>query len=464
MRIQTLAVAASAGLLVVGAGLWSGVSWYAGQRIEAEFRALPAALAGQGLDMRAESFRRGLFSSQAESRWVFARGDEEDAFTLRFAHDIDHTPGLGGQLASVHSRLLLSPELETALRPQLGEASPLSIDSTLTWDGAHRHQAHSPACDCKIDDLTFDWKGLEGQIDVTGDTRQASARFTAPGLGIVDAGTRIQLGAMNAEANQFRPDQYSFWLGDARASVGEVTLGDREAPPILRLSDIRLTSSGTLEAGFVDTTAEIAVASGQLEESHATEIGMKLRLAHLDAGAIDAITLALQQMPHDAGLEQQQSHLTNAFMQHLPALLAGHPEIHFERIGLTLPVGQVAASLRLRYTGKGVLLAFNPESDLEGELKVATPESVLVDMLTEKARSSIVEQLERLEVDKPADEVDQIARREAENQRNQLANSGLFVQDGSQWSLQLVLKEGKLLANDRPIDSLSELTQLGVLF
>lgn len=449
MRTQTLAAALAGGVLLVGGGLWTGVSWYAGSRLANAFTALPQHMATHALDVQALEFNRGLFSSTAQTAWRWPWSQDEAApLWLHFDHTIAHRLSLGGTLGRMHSRLVVDENTQKALGLSPRQ-TPLEVNSLLTWDGAQRHDLVAIPLSGDHEGWRFTWEGAKGHVRISDEQRRFQAQIHAPALTLESPTHALAVSwtGLHLNAQQASPRPYGFWTGESMLDVAQFSLGHPKAPhPFVHVETAQARITSQLEGRLLSSEAKVSAHHVQFMEHKGEAAQLLLRLEGLSASAVDAFLADLHAL--DEGNEAQ---ATRVLWEHLPALLASKPELRIDPFAVRFDSGDVMAQLRLRYTGEDRLFSLRFFENLEGQFGAQLPEALLMGYLTDHARNDVLTQLRRLRIDKSSAEVDALAREEAALFRERLISSGLFVEENGQWSLDLALNGGHVLAHGRTL-------------
>jgi uncharacterized protein YdgA (DUF945 family) len=449
MQTRTLAAALAAGIVLAGAALWTGTSWYAGARLAREFNTLPEQMAHHGLEVKPLDFQRGLFSSVAKTAWRWpALEDEAEPLWLHFEHHIQHRLSLGGTLGKMQSHLVLDEPTRQTLN-LAADQSPLDIDSILTWDGAQTHRLEGIPFAGTLEGWSVQWEGLKGHVRVSDENRRFDASIHMPAAQLAhESGTlTVSWSALLLEARQSSPRPYGFWTGESRLEVGDLSIGHPDIPQSwLALKAGKAHIHSELEGRLLGSEALFEAQSLALADQKGENATVKISLDGLAASAVDAFLKDLQALPKD-----QEAQAGRILWEHLPALLANNPELRIDPFAVRFDAGDVNAQLRLRYTGEDRLFSLRFFENLEGQLGARLPEVLVMRYLTDHARSDLQAQLRRLQIEKSPAELDTLAHEEAIRFRDRLMASGLFMEENGQWSMDLALNGGHVLTHGRAL-------------
>lgn len=406
-----MSVAKVVGAVVVAAVVLVGGSYLTGSMAERGFREA-AAKRNQnpyGVAVNVVEYKRGVFGATARTEVVLPAAAEGPAFplplseplTVVFEHEITHGPLLTlVSAARVHTRLRLPDESAARLGelfggdPFAGKA-PLTIDTSVGWDGDVRNRILSPAFEATSKDeakAKVSWGGIDGEFNLSSNLTRSDMNIVFAGfsLATADDKNKIRVGRATLKGDMDKGDGYEF-IGSGSSilhldqvaaiqSGGEDTLhlaldlGNLEMKTLTSLND------GVLEAEVRFSANRIAV-EGETKET-IEDAALTFAYTNIDAKALDIITQNAR--------NGQDDEVREAMQEQMGALLQRKPAIFVKDVSARWPEGETKLDFRLGYVGSGDLAP----TDFEAELHLSLPRALVVRLLGSQIYENVADNLE----------------------------------------------------------------------
>lgn len=456
-----------AGVIAVSVGVLAlalvGGSHVVGGRIESGFRDAVATMNGPGLQVRIDDYRRGVFGAEAHTVWTLDDGDAPLEFGVR--HRIDHGPLPAGAAAQIESRLVLPQDLAPRLDAALQGRAPLEVHTRVGWSGAMLNRITAPAWKGRIDDeVEIDWAGIQGEIALGGDGRQARGRVEMPLLALHDAdGSTMTIGQVVLDVDSTRPPPYRFWTGSSSLALGRLAL-EAGGQTAFALDGLKIGAVTTLAGDLVNMNVDVGVDRVVGGGETVDALRLALVLERLDAQVLDAVAdLSAAAGNEPGGIEAQQAHLMNGLLAQLPRLLPRAPALELKQLSLRMAEGTADFGARVAYTGKGDAASFDPATDLTGNLRLSLPRALLVRMVEIRERQTILDYVEEMEIDADAQDIEDAVRAAVAERLADVAEGGMLQDKDGLLSTTIDYRDGMFELNGRAL-SPGEFGALGFPF
>jgi len=410
-----------AGLLL--AGLPALLGWQA----EQSYRELEQRLGLLGWQVERSDYRRGWFQSAAETdlRALPLPGATAEPLRMTLRSRILHGP-LGSQgdplLAEVETELLQQGQrLPLDHRPALLRTR---IDFAGRGDSRLRLPAFELPANAQRPATTSEGgsgllsfhladPGLQGRFEL------AEVRLQHPtGNRLTGQGLRWDFDLL--------PDPSGLWQGKTGLEAALLELVSPAGGPRERivLADLKTRLDSRLEGDRLRLDLAIQLARLEAADQPFGPASVRLRLEGLPA--------------QELALLQQRPSAPLGLADLLP-LLRGNPALDLSELRLTTPRGEIAGHLRLGLNGMdpsaepNLLLAL---TKLRGKVSLRLPEAILLQVLEQGARQSLV-----------AADAAEMARQRVEA----FVQNGWLAREGDQLRLDGRLESGRLTLNGRPL-------------
>lgn len=438
-----------AGALIVAGGL--GTSYYTGKKIQQTLQQTADVWSAEdGFTVRVLEYDRGLVSSRAQTLWSFVSG--EDVYDVTVTHDILHGPWPMGHAAKVVSRFLLPQDSEPQLVEALQKQAPLEWVTTAGWSGQTAHTLSSPNFTSSFEDgSALTWGGLRAQWTLSAERDNAQGFVRMPVLRVkVEDGSRLDLEDTEITFDTHAPAGYSFWLGPSALKLGLMSVQDSENSSQIKLQQLDLSTTNTLQDRLVQSGLDMLLKQLETPSYNAENVALQMQLKNFDADWLDQVMRWVQ-----AGTDAQEMN----WLGMLPQLLAGKPELSINRLSMDSADGPVSISARLAYTGSQPE-AFDPTTDLEGQLHTTLPLPTLVQLLESKVRSDYLDLLEQMEHEMNEQELQTAVDDGVGKRLKALLSQGIVQKKGDSVEATLDFAHGEIKLNDRP-QTLQQLLGIG---
>ncbi|OZI67910.1 hypothetical protein CAL27_00080 [Bordetella genomosp. 1] len=373
-------VAITAGVVIVGAGLWLGGTWYTGQRIEAESAErlaqanedLAKAMPGYNVKVEQISFSRTFFQSDARYALTFVVPPElAEAFPnggrLEFDAHYQHGPFPGKALAAghfapslafVHSELVRTPQTETWFKLS-GDKTPLWSDMVLGYSGnATMHSEIAPLTFAENDvKLAFSGAVLKG--DYTRSNKgtkgtMTAASFTGEGPDRSEGaapGARTALKATDLAVDfDLRQGKFDMQTGSTEMRIKDVSVDSAEFK--LGINDFAYGAKSEETDQFVNGSIWYRAGALNVNSQALGSQQFTMKLDRLDGKTLANVVklynqVAAEQMAAGQPADQLPPEQLQKLGEAALPLLANNPTIALEPVSWKTDKGESTLNLKL---------------------------------------------------------------------------------------------------------------------
>lgn len=439
----------SACALAVAGGL--ATSYYIGGKVQESIEHTADTWSSEdGFTVRVLDYQRGLLSSKAQTLWSFS--SEDEPYDITVTHDILHGPWPMGKAAKVVSQFLLPDDSDPLLLEALQKRAPLEWTVTADWSGETVHTMFSPNFSTNFEDASsLTWGGLQAEWTLSAAHDRTQGFVRMPLLRVkVEDGSRMDMEDTEITFDTHSPEGYSFWVGPTVVKLGLLAVQDAESDAQLKLHQLQLTATNTLQDNLVQSGLDAHLEQIAANTYSIENLALQMHFNNINATWLDQLMQWMQ-----AGSDVQDM----TWLRSLPLLLAGKPELAITRLSMQSADGPIALSARIAYTGTNPE-AFNPGTDLEGQLSTSMPVSAMTQLLESKVRNDYLQLLEQMELDLDESELQASIDAGIEKRLKILLEQGVLQKKGDMLDATLIFSGGAFNLNNRS-QSLQQLLGIG---
>lgn len=439
--------------LVLAAG-FVGAAYWSGQQTEQWYKnAIVEASKYSELEITPVRYERGLFSSEAVTRyrWMASPETTADAANLTFAtrEQIYHGPlplagwGVSGVpmgLAAAVVRQTLDPESNPWLRQLTalyGGQDPLVMTTQVGFDGASSTQVSMrPLTANNVGEWqSLKFSGLEGQAQFGAHGTSMRGDFSVPALeavikaaataeSLVESDVQLSLRDMKASVNQ-RKGAFDLMFGDTRFTIGELRLQEAASQTPILLTNLGVDATmaphpQNSQQVNIDTAFK---AEKLMVESWNGAGSLRLAFHNLDGTALSQ----MQQWQQKMIAQPEDPQAINELVKVAKTLLNGKPEMVLDTEA-KVTQGDWRGKLVLNFQNYG-------ESDAVPDL------STLLKVLEKGSADLVVSR----------NLANALVAQAGEQQLFEMLAAGFLRLEGDHYKATARFENGKLFVNDREI-------------
>lgn len=319
----------------------------------------------------------------------------------------------------------------------------------------------------KKDGQKFDWLGMTSSVDLSSDASKIKGEFTVDGMMFTKDDVKAQVGEINTDYNLQKSDT-GLYLGDANMSLPSISVTNKDEK-LFELTDFDIHSSCDVESGLFGSQFKLSIdkifATGKSFGPGNLEIAVK----NLDADVLARINQQVNQTQNGTEAERQQALL--AIIPEVPKLFSRGAEFEISELSFVMPQGTIEGNLQVNLPAGDSSNPFELMQKIRGKSKLKVPAEVIKLILNESNKQKILSQqnpaaqpVDQSNVaaaivsatsttPEPAADVAQQSIAMSDAQVNSMLQSGLIVQDGSYYVVELSLDNGNLQVNGKPFSA-----------
>lgn len=449
--MKKLAITAlSVGALAVATAC--ATSYYVGGQIEQKITQTAALWSTEdGLTVAVMDYERGVIRSHATTLWSITT--EDGTYDVTATHDILQGPWSGGHAAQITTRFQLPEDSEASLVEALQDRAPLEWRTVADWSGATAHQLHSPAFATRFEDGSqLSWGGLNAEWTLSANLDTSKGFAHMPALRVEQERSHMDIHDAKLTFDAHIPMGYTFWTGPTTLKVGKLSLLDPDTAVDMQFTGLQVQGETTRREDLLQSDLSVQLDEFESAELHSRNFAFQMQLKNISAPWFEQWVQWVQTSSDTQELLQQ-------FGEKLPELLASQPELNIPRLSFDSKDGPVSLSAYLHYIGTQPE-AFDPSTDLEGQIQTSMPLSMLKLLLSNRVRNDYVELLEHMDREIHTEELE-AAVDDGVGKRLETLQSNDFVQlQGDTAQATLRFTKGEFLLNDHP-RTLQQLLNIG---
>lgn len=189
---------------------------------------------------------------------------------------------------------------------------------------------------------------------------------------------------------------------------------------------------------------------------------LKLSLSNLDSEIVGKLNAQVQELQNKPELERQQALL--GMIPMLPKLLSKGPELELSTLTLKLPQGMLNGNLLVTLPKSESSNPFELIQKIEGKAKLQLPMAVVKQLMQQSVRQQLASQPIKEEIIKqlqagqskaanqPEPTLEELAVIRTDKQLEAMTKAGLIVAKGSDYVVEVTLKQGQFTVNGKPYD------------
>lgn len=415
---------------------------------------------------------------------IFA--DHGVQFGLGYAHtDLVLPPNLLAQFNSYFTKESTQPKMDISLHVDYLNNSQIKINV--------------PQFDliAKQGKMTFDWLGMFSSVKTTSSLSDIAGNFAVEGIRFSQDKMVSTLGKVSGKYNLHKTDT-GLYLGEASTIVPSV-LVTNDNEKLFELNELAVKSTTNIEkdlfgASFT-SSLEKFFANGIVYGPGHLEVAIK----NLDAVVLANINSQINKAQQSPEIEKQQAML--AVLPELPKLFAQGAVFDISTMDLVVPEGKVDGNLTISLPAGSLANPFELIQKIEGNGQLKLPVELVKELVTQSLKQKLMSQsvavtegadatatasgqqavvggntAETTQVAttttavtkatenavagaantsalQPLSDLGQQAVSQTDQKINDMIQSGLLVQQGTEYLIAIKLNQGQLVVNGKPFNA-----------
>lgn len=439
-----------------------------------------------GLYAEISQYNRGLFSSDAKIKWqlhIPARTVKDASgrvqavpaqdFNIDTPITIHHGPiiftnnhlrfGLGyaesvfplpeqynAQFDSMFTKDSMKPQLDLSLFVNYFNQSTTDISVPAFNVTAKEGNGH------------FSWLGMNAKTTMSSEMKKISGTVVADGMKITKDDAKIDLGKVSTDYD-LHETLAGLYLGDANFNLPTFKFLMKDQK-IFELNDLIIQSASDIEQQLFNTHFTATLKSVYVNGQDYGPGDFELALRNLDANVLAKINQEAAAMQNGTEAQRQQAMIS--LLPELPKLFNKGAELEISKLSLKIPQGQIEGNLFVSLPKDENANPFELMQKIHGTAKLKVPteavkqimhQSVMQQLATKPdMQQSLTQQLQAVTTTQPNQPTltpEQLASAQVDKQLSMLQQNGLITVQGTDYSIEVTLDQGKFVINGKPFDS-----------
>jgi len=489
-----------AGLVVVLAALVLGGYYAMGVATEHTLRKnLASVNQSNGLVVDIAEYNRGWFKSNALLNWTLhvparvnktADGQSQalpaQDYKMQMPVTVYHGPvifandGVHFGLGYGKTNLTLPPEYSDKFKQKFTDDSTQPhVDLSLFVNYLNNSQVEMAVPEFKLTakegGAHFEWLGMDSKMDVSSSGDKVEGDLDINGMQITKDDTTAVIGQVDTEYKLHKTDG-NYYIGDAGITLPSVVVKNKDKQ-LFELNDFTANSSSNIEDGLFSSHFQSSVDKIIAHDKTYGPGNLEMSVRNLDASVWAQVNHLVSQMQQGTDAEKQQALL--ALLPELPKLFSKGAEFEISELSFGMPEGTFEGNLMLSLPAGQFSNPFELVQKIKGSGKLKIPAEVLRQALDASNRTKLATQQQAATTETPAavpvdsttaaapvpaattpaaapavttPEMAQQITSQTTQQLTNLVQSGLLVQQGSDYTIDLSLDNGQLVINGKPFN------------
>ncbi|MFA5958884.1 MAG: YdgA family protein [Tatlockia sp.] len=341
----------------------------------------------------------------------------------------------------------------------------------------------------------FDWFGMNSATTVSSDRNKVNGTLTIEGFSVGKEQVRTEVSGISSEYNLHKTET-GIYLGDANLSFTSLSITNKDKK-IFDLSQFDIQSDTNIEDNLFHShfksSIEKVIANGKTYGPGNLEVSIR----NLDAQVLARINDQFNRAQQGSDAERQQALLV--MLPELPKLFSQGAEFEVTEMNFVVPQGKIEGNLLISLPKGNLSNPFELVQKIQGKGKLKVPALVVKELLTETIKQrlmtapqppqsiqqGIVQQMQQqTDAQHPApastqeapkapaatpdanapvpaatapaaltlEQASAQAAEMADKQLGLMVESGILVQQGSDYLIEFNLSQGKISVNNKPFN------------
>lgn len=441
-----------------------------------------------GLTANLSQYKRGWFSSEALIDWQLrvpervmqASGNQLQTiaaknYQLQIPFTIYHGPvifsdrGIKFGFGYAHTSLPLPDEYRQRFNDLFApSSSEPKLEMSFFVNYLNRSKLHVAVPAFKLiakqGSAQFEWLGMKTTTHISSSRDQVSGNIFLEGFRL---SRENLITAMSNVTSHYKLYKTTAGLYTGKASLSFPAFSvTHKGEKLLELDEFAVQSDTDIDAGLFSSSFQSSIDKIIFNNQTYGPGNLQAAVRNLDANALERINVQANQIQHGPGLESQKAML--AIIPELPKLFSKGAEFEVSKMTFVMPQGEIAGNMLISLPKEEVVNPFQLVQKIQGTGKLKVPVQVFHELLSESIKHKLVLQHKPQPLPSPTSpqpatpaaqnlgsttDISQQAISIADKQLTGMVNSGLLIQQGSDYLIEVKLSQGQLLVNDKPFNS-----------
>jgi len=231
-----------------------------------------------------------------------------------------------------------------------------------------------------------DWKGLDGDVNLSSNMGNISARFNIDGLNVSKDKTKAVMGKVISDLNLNKSTK-GLYLGEASLQLPSLLVTDSANAKRFEIQSCQLQSGSSVEQDLFNSYFKMSLAKVVAEEKTYGPFAFEILIKNLDANVLAEIN---DQMNHvQQGSEADRQKALFAIVPELPKLLSQGAQLEISKFSLVMPEGNLDGNLSISIPKGNTGNAFQLIQKIQGQAQIKLPVAVVRNLLMVNIRKDV---------------------------------------------------------------------------
>lgn len=293
----------------------------------------------------------------------------------------------------------------------------------------------------------FDWMGMNSTMNVSSDMDKISGDVIIDGMTFSKDQVTGTMSEVSTDYDLHRTES-GLYLGDASMSFPSLIIQNNNQK-MFELDDFDLHSNSDIENGLFNshfqTSLDKIVANGKTYGPGNLEMAVR----NLDAAVLAHINEEMKRVQQGSDLEKQQAMI--ALMPEIPKLFSRGAEFEISEMTFTVPEGTIEGNMMISLPQGDNNNPFELMKKVQGNGRLKVPAAVLKQVLSQSNQQRLMSSPQSQPANSSMDVAGQSSS-QADQQINAMVQSGMLVQQGTDYIIEMSLNQGQLMVNGKPFN------------
>jgi uncharacterized protein YdgA (DUF945 family) len=238
----------------------------------------------------------------------------------------------------------------------------------------------------KQGNMKFDWMGMSSSVQTSSSLNEISGQFSVDGVRFTQDKMVMKFGKISGKYNLHKTDSGLF-LGEASTIVPSVIINNGDEK-IFEMDEFNINSNTDIQKNLfsagIKTSLDKLFANGRIYGPGHLELAIK----NLDALVLANINAQINKAQQSTDLEKQQAML--AVLPELPKLFAEGAEFDISTMDLVVPEGKVDGNLTISLPAGGIINPFELIQKVEGNGNLRLPMQLVNEMVAQSIQQKLM--------------------------------------------------------------------------
>lgn len=294
----------------------------------------------------------------------------------------------------------------------------------------------------------FEWNGMTSSTDVSPNSNRVEGDFSLDGMQFHKDDIKATFGKIESEYD-LKKTEGGLYIGEASFTVPSIDVKNKDKT-LFALQKFDLNSSSEIHDDLMSSHVNLSLAKIDVNNQTFGPGHLELSVKNLDATVLARINQQIKMAQQGTDAEKQKALF--AILPDLPKLFSRGPEFEMSDLSFTLPRGKIEGNLLVSLPKGESANPFEMISKIQGKGKLKVPTEVVSFALTEANKQKIAAAQQTANTGAATDTASNDPAAMTSAQLSTMIQSGLIVQQGDYYVIEISLENAKVLVNGKPFN------------